>query len=123
MQFKTDAAFESSSLQGYIYINHAELCEIFGDENSQGDGYKVDAEWSISFADGTYATIYNWKDGKNYCGEDGLDVPEITEWHIGGQSYQAVERVLEAVADYRNGIVDVPAIEVNSQHALEYYGA
>lgn len=123
MKFKTDAAFESSGLMGRIEINYSELCQVFGNENCEGDGYKVDAEWQIKFADGTYATIYNYKDGRNYCGDDGLDVPEITDWHIGGQSYDAVERVLEAVADFRAGIIDVPAIEVKTTHSLEYHGA
>lgn len=114
MRFQTNAEFESSSLQGYIDINYAELVDVFGTENSDGDGYKVDAEWQIKFEDGTYATIYNYKDGRNYCGEDGLDVDDITDWHIGGQNERAVARVQEAVADYRAGIVDGDVTEVKA---------
>ena len=60
-------------LQGYIDANYADLCEKLG-AHSNGDEYKVDAEWVLRFSDGTIATVYNYKDGKNYCGEDGLDV-------------------------------------------------
>jgi hypothetical protein len=90
MKFRTDAAFESSSLQGYIRITYAELCEIFGPENCDGDGYKVQAEWNIKFEDGTYATIYDWK-------ED-VSKEQVTDWHIGGRSQQSVWAVKQAVA-------------------------
>ena len=88
MKFKTDAAFESSCLQGYITANYRELVAIFG-EPETGDGYKVQAEWSLKFEDGTYATIYDWKES--------MDPEYVTDWHIGGQSNMAVARVQEAV--------------------------
>ena len=84
-------------LQGYIRADFDELVAAFG-EPGNGDEYKTDAEWIIEFNDGTVATIYNWKDGYNYCGEDGLPVECITEWHIGGngqRSVDLVESVLE----------------------------
>ena len=72
-----------TSLVGYITVSYEKLVNTFGEPNNS-DGYKVDAEWDIKFADGTIATIYNWKNGKNYIGCDGTDVEEITDWHIGG---------------------------------------
>ena len=84
-------------LQGYIDANYADLCEKLG-PHSNGDEYKVDAEWVLRFSDGTIATVYNYKDGKNYCGEDGLDVDDITEWHVGGRSQRAVELVQKLLA-------------------------
>ena len=84
-------------LQGYIGADYNVLCEILG-AHSNGDEYKVDAEWVLRFSDGTIATIYNYKDGKNYCGEDGLDVDDITEWHVGGRSQRAVELVQKLLA-------------------------
>lgn len=86
-----------TSLQGYISATFDELVNTFG-EPGKGDEYKTDAEWIIEFDDGTVATIYNWKDGRNYCGSDGLDVEDITDWHIGGngqRSVDLVESVLE----------------------------
>lgn len=56
------------------------------------DGYKVDAEWNIEDND-VVATIYSWKDGKNYLGEGGTPTDQITEWHVGGRSKDALKLV------------------------------
>ena len=70
-------------LIGEVICSYDKLVEVFG-EPLEGD-YKTDAEWHLKFSDGQVATIYNWKNGKNYCGDDGIDVEEITTWHIGGK--------------------------------------
>jgi hypothetical protein len=72
--------------QGYICATYSQLLDKFGSPGNSFDSYKTDAEWVIEFDDGTVATIYNWKDGKNYCGDSGLEVEDITEWHIGGRT-------------------------------------
>lgn len=104
MEFKTHntATIETSGscLQGEINAKYDELCKLFG-EPTDGDGYKVDAEWGLLFDDGTIATVYNWKDGKNYNGDDGLPTEQITEWHIGGFNRSAVDRVQIALDLYR----------------------
>lgn len=84
--------FESTWLQGETSATFKELTSLFGKPEA-GDGYKVDAEWRIKYEDGTLATIYNWKNGKNYCGAEGLPTEQITDWHIGGTSKAAVDRV------------------------------
>jgi len=89
-------AVDGSSVVGYINCDYAKLVKVFG-EQSDNDGFKVDAEWCLKFADGTIATIYNWKDGKNYQGPDGLDIEYITHWHVGGFDGLAVQRVKEAI--------------------------
>lgn len=81
-----------TSLQGHITATHKELCDIFGQPH-EGDGYKVDAEWGVRFGDGTVAAIYNWKDGKNYCGEDGMPAEQIKDWRVGGHDRKALERI------------------------------
>ena len=98
-QAKTFSAFNGTSLQGYINVDYKTLCKVFGKETCNGDGYKVDAEWLLQFNDGVVATIYNYKDGKNYCGARGLAKSKITDWHVGGRSARAVanvEQMLEA---------------------------
>jgi hypothetical protein len=96
MQFKThnEANIQScgSCFQGHITATHDELCKLFGNP-TDGDGYKVDAHWGLRFEDGTIATIYNWKDGRNYLGEEGKPVEQITDWHIGGMSRAALDKV------------------------------
>lgn len=84
-------------LIGYIDVTYARLVKEFGHPNSDGDGYKTDAEWNMRFSDGTIATIYNWKDGKNYLGRNGMKVENITDWHVGGEDSKALSYVKEVL--------------------------
>ena len=88
----TEIDINGTSLQGVLTATYKELCDLFG-KPFDGDGYKVDAEWGVRFEDGTVATIYNWKNGKNYCGAEGKAVEQIMDWHIGGVSNAAVDKV------------------------------
>lgn len=83
-----------SSLSAYIFCTYASIVALIGEPNSDGDGCKVDAEWEIEM-NGKPMTIYNYKDGKNYNGEEGMDVEDITEWHVG--SGQNVEEEVKAL--------------------------
>ncbi len=83
-------------LQGYVDVSYDRLVEVFG-EPSDGDGYKVDAEWVLKI-DGIICTIYNYKDGKNYLGSDGMTVKDIRDWYIGGFNKDAVTKVQEALS-------------------------
>ena len=87
-----------TSLQGEINVAYAELKKKFGMPGLLADCYKMDAHWAVLFNDGTVATIYNWKNGKNYKGARGTPKTRITEWHVGGVDKKSVERVLEALA-------------------------
>ena len=84
-------------LQGYIKATYEQLVKTFGEPHDpDGDNYKTDVEWAFEFADGTIATLYNWKNGKNYLGEaEGLELNDIYEWHVGGNSDKAVAKLLE----------------------------
>jgi len=115
--FKMGGEVNMTSLQGYIRTSYADLVGCFGAPTCDGDGYKVDAEWIITFADGVVATIYNWKDGPNYCGEDGTPVEFIREWHIGGHRGSDAEgRVHEVMDAYLNKVC-------HKAPEIEYYGA
>ena len=83
-----------SSLVGYIVADYKDLKKAFGNPHD-GDGYKVDAEWEIEFGDGKIATIYNYKDGKNYNGRHGIPKTKIRDWHIGGFDNSVIDRVKE----------------------------
>tara|TARA_Y100000593_G_C4317736_1_gene341828 strand:+ start:2654 stop:3250 length:597 start_codon:yes stop_codon:yes gene_type:complete len=85
-------------LQGYVDANYNVLVKLFGKPSDWFDDYKSDAEWIVEFEDGKSCTIYNYKDGKNYCGdEDGLEVWEIRGWHIGGEDKVVVDRIQQIV--------------------------
>jgi hypothetical protein len=105
MKFKThnssdwNANLTGSHLQGYLQADYFILKELFG-EPTEADGYKVDAEWEVQFEDGLIATIYNWKNGQNYNGSNGLDVEDITQWHIGGFDKEVVDRINKVYKEY-----------------------
>ena len=85
-----DIDLSGTCLMGHLDADYQLLVEKLGEPHYNGDAYKTDAEWDIEFEDGTVATIYNWKDGKNYCGDEGLPIEDISEWHVGG-NYSCVE--------------------------------
>lgn len=70
-------------LQGYIEISYANLVRVLGDPEMMDD--KVQVQWDLKFSDGTIVTIYDWKERKNPS--------DITFWHIGGHSEEAVKKV------------------------------
>jgi len=75
--------------QADLKVDYKKLFDTFGKSHTD-DSYKIDAEWDLKFLDGTIATIYNYKDGKNYLGDEGLELEEITDWNIGGVDRKAV---------------------------------
>lgn len=87
-----------TSLVGELTLNYNDIKKVFGEPHGS-DGYKSDAEWEIEFEDGVVATIYNWKDGKNYNGASGTPKTKIKEWHIGGHSSQAVQNIIKVMGE------------------------
>ena len=73
-----------TSLVDEIKVPYKKLVKLLGKPNSIGDDYKVDAEWCIVI-NGKIMTIYNYKDGKNYNGRNGIATTKLTDWHIGGR--------------------------------------
>ena len=80
----TDIDINGTSLRGYLNVSYDNLIKKLGEPSEFFDDYKTDASWSIYWNDGDKATIYNWKNGKNYCGSEGLDVKDIMLWNVGG---------------------------------------
>jgi len=86
-----------TSLIETIEASYQKLVDTFGKPNVDDfDNYKSDAEWLIFTPNGV-ATIYNYKDGKNYLGKEGLEVEEITNWHIGGHNEAVVGWIKKAL--------------------------
>ena len=98
---------DGTYLMGYIDIEYAKLVSLLG-EPTDADGHKVDAQWEIQFEDGLVATIYNWKNGKNYKGDEGLEVTEIIDWHIGGLKKEVVDRVHQIFASETKPVLEIP---------------
>ena len=55
-----------TSFRGYLKVSYADLVKKLGEPTDDFDDCKSDAAWNIQWNDGMVATIYNWKNGKNY---------------------------------------------------------
>ena len=95
-QFKEQVKLTTSGggcLNGEIDISYEKLVTLLGEPNCEGDGYKTDAEWAVSFEKETFA-IYNYKTGRNYDPQYGDDVENIRDWHIGGANKEKAARLI-----------------------------
>ena len=94
MNFEThndsDISVNGTSLRGHIRVRFSRLCEVFGEPLTGGAEDKVQAEWKVSFSDGTVATIYDWK-------RDGQPLDTIDIWNVGGKSLDAYLAIQEAL--------------------------
>ena len=101
-------------LQGYVNCTYDDLLNTFGKPTIEGGmETKIEVEWELTFIHENYlayegnkevATIYNWKNGIRYCGEEeGLEVKNIKQWNIGGHSQDAVQCVMKALEKYWKG--------------------
>ena len=90
-----------TSLQGYVESSFDNLVHFLGAPHYRKGHDKIDAEWRLKFADGTIATVYNYKDGTNYLNEKGMAVEDITNWHIGGFSKKAYFKISDLVLSKR----------------------
>lgn len=92
---------DMSCLRGHITTSYANLVEVFGEPLKDGfDNYKSDAEWIVQFEDGLVATIYNYKNGINYCGtEHGTPTMSIRDWNVGGHDTAVVAHVRDALKE------------------------
>ena len=93
-----DANITGTSLQGHIKATYDDLEKAFGapayDSTKHGESDKVHTEWALEFEDEdgntVIATIYDWKESSAYNSRVGE-----YNWHIGGNSYAAVEAVYD----------------------------
>lgn len=94
-----------TSFQGYLDVPFSRIVEVFGDPDPECDSYKVAFQWRITFADGTVATIYDYKSSSLYDEEnptpDQMRELNFSDWHIGGKSDRAVALVREALTSPR----------------------
>jgi len=108
MQYETTIDFKmvnGTSLRGYITATYDELVAAFG-QPSNGDNYKVQAEWAILLTDEDekqyVATIYDWKCGDCYNGPgNGIPAEAITSWNVGGHTSYVLELLERVLFDTR----------------------
>ena len=102
MRFTThlrkDIQTDGTFLQGKINIDYDTLVKKLGSPKIHKEYIKVDAEWELEIyptvksKKPVIATIYNWKNGKNFS-EYGFELKDICEWHIGGFDDKSVKYV------------------------------
>jgi len=78
-----------TSLQGYVTTTYAHLIRAFGEPHDRDVAGKIRVQWRLRFADGTVASVYDWKTSE--------PIDEVTEWNVGGSSPHAVRRVQEVL--------------------------
>lgn len=81
------------NLKGYIAVTHRELVAAFGAPHGRSPDDKSDAQWFIEYADGTTASVYNYKNGPAYLGRRGTPVTDIIEWNVAGFEDRALDLV------------------------------
>lgn len=91
-----------SCLVGHVDTSYHSLLNTFGEPKDGGPDGKTDAVWEVQFSEGTVASIYNWKNGHNYCGLDGVPVHRIKHWNVGGYGVRALELVELAIKTQTN---------------------
>lgn len=68
-----------------LHASYEELVEKLGvPEDVSRKTYKVDVQWDVEDNHGRELSVWNYKNGPNYWGEDGTPVGEITSWSAGG---------------------------------------
>ena len=86
---------------GTILAHYDDIVAVYGKPFTRLPENKIDVQWVIETKHGV-ATLYNYKDGKAYLGEKGLDIKAITQWHVGGSGHgKAVfEEIQTAIQNY-----------------------
>jgi len=84
--------------RGYLHATYDEIVNVLGTPNRQSD-QNTDAEWVIEEG-GQVFNLFNWRNGRRYRGERGLDLAEIREWHIGGKTPEVVFAAKELFPDH-----------------------
>ena len=76
-----------------IYASYANLVEVLGDpKNVNRYTEKIDVQWDVKDVDtGQTLSVWNYKNGPNYLGENGTPPEEIAKWSAGGDAKIAKE--------------------------------
>jgi len=83
---------------GMMLSSFPYLVEKLGEPLRNTITSKVDVEWVVTDGDRIF-TVYNYKDGKNYLGDDGKSVERINSWCIGGKNPASWELLKEVFPD------------------------
>ena len=105
MKLEKNNNMDGTHLVGQVETTYKNLVEKLGPPHydyktsDKLTDNKISVEWNLRFPKtNDVVTIYNWKDGKNYLGDDeGDEVKNITDWHIGGYNSKVVTMIKEVI--------------------------
>lgn len=98
------------------------LVSLFGephrfDRNIGGDG-KIDAEWDVLIDGSKVVTIYNWKNGRSYCGPSAPAVETFRSWNVGGNDVADLD-ILRGIVTGLIPATRIPKSEPVSREPME----
>jgi hypothetical protein len=106
IKFKTSDRGGDTSLQGQVSCSYKGLVRLFGEPNSDGDGYKVSVEWNLEDENGEVVTLYDWKCTSLYDGH-GISPEQFKtlkqyDWHIGAENVRAANKLRNYIINNLN---------------------
>lgn len=84
---------------GSVLAHYDDIVTVYGKPFTRLPENKIDVQWIIETKHGV-ATVYNYKDGIAYLGEEGKDVRVIKEWSVGAKNRLAGKEVAQRIYDY-----------------------
>lgn len=90
---------EGTSKRGSMFSHYEDIVRVCGTPVVNREFGKSDVHWIVE-TDAGLATIYNYKDGKAYLGDEGLDYRDIKSWNIGAKSDDAAQEVIEQIQSF-----------------------
>lgn len=101
VNWERGADLAGTSRQGTAPFPYDRIVEVFGEPDETSWDEDSAFTWSIIFADGTVASLYDYKESSLY--DERLPSPEQMKrdflgWHIGGKGWPAVDLVIRALS-------------------------
>ncbi len=107
-------------------VTFGDLVRLFGepqrfDRNMDGGDGKIDAEWDVLIDGSKVVTIYNWKNGRNYCGPSAPAVETFRSWNVGGNDVADLDTLRGICTGLipSTRIKGSPEVEPESREAME----
>jgi hypothetical protein len=82
--------------QTSITASYDHIVQVFGQPTFSGYDDKTDVRWLIATPEGI-ASLYNYKNGRNFNGPSGTATEEITNWQIRADGHAAAKWLQQAL--------------------------
>ena len=89
-----------TSKQGTFVMPYGMIVTALGEPHqtfTPETGDKIDVEWCFEFGNGDIVTLYNWKNGKVYLGDEGFEPHQMSYWSVGGHFRSVVDNFVDEI--------------------------